>query len=241
MAIVERVYKMSKVALLLVNQPRFFEKGYQYIKQYILDPYNPDVFMHIWYDKDQIGKPYSAACWNAGQSDVIKPHVKEALLHLYKPIDSIFEPEKFWDSNLPRMSYEPNKGRQYSFITFSQFYSVMCANELKKQHERINNFTYDWVIKIRPDWAIQTLLNIDKMNNEIVYVPNNCPNPLFFNDQFAIGSSKNMDIYSSVFPHLDKYWIDGVQLVGEAMATHNLEVNKVKWAPIPIKHDIIRG
>jgi len=230
-----------RVALCISGQPRFFEKGFVYINNCIIKPFQPDVFMHIWYDKDHVGKPYSCAPWNNGISDNIKPHTMEALKHIYNPKLSIFEPEKFWDNNLQR-SYESNKGRQYSFITFSQFYSIMMANELKRQYERVNSFKYDWVIKIRTDWAIETLLPLQQMARSSVYVPDNCPDPKYFNDQFAVGTSENIDVYSSVFPNIDNYWVhDGVRLVGETMATHHLQVNKVSYIPLPISHSIIRS
>lgn len=230
-----------KVALLVVCQPRYYELGFPFINNCLIKPFNPDVFIHCWFDQNYIGRPYSASPWNAGHSDVMKPNTIQEMLHLYKPKSFTFEPEKFWDNNLQR-SYEQNKGRQYSYITFSQAYSQWYANELKCQYERINNFKYDWVVKIRTDWKIQTLLPLSMMNKDKLYVPDNCRNPKFINDQFAVGSSDNMNVYTSLFPHIDNYFVfDNIQLVGETMITHHLQVNKVPYKPIPISHEIIRG
>lgn len=55
-------------ALLIVGQARFFSKGYETIKKFILDEYNPNVFIHTWRYKDNKTK---AAPWN-NLGDIIK-------------------------------------------------------------------------------------------------------------------------------------------------------------------------
>jgi hypothetical protein len=177
-----------KVALCISGQPRFYESGYAYIKQYLLDTLNPDVFLHMWFDIKKVGQPYSCASWNNGCSDIVKANTVERMVEIYNPKDYIFEPEKFYDDNLIR-NYDSHKGVQSAFITFSQFYSIMMCNELRKQYEFINKFEYDWVIKIRPDWAIESYLQLSSINSDVIYVPNNCPDPNYITDQFAFGNS----------------------------------------------------
>jgi len=46
-----------KIALCLSGQPRFFERGYEFIKKNIIDPNdNVDIFTHLWFDKSDVGK-----------------------------------------------------------------------------------------------------------------------------------------------------------------------------------------
>jgi len=61
------IYIMN-CALLIVGQARFFSKGYETIKKFILDEYNPNVFIHTWRYKDNKTK---AAPWN-NLGDIIK-------------------------------------------------------------------------------------------------------------------------------------------------------------------------
>ena len=44
---------------------------------------------------------------------------------------------------------------------------------------------------------------MDELDNSIIYAPDDNSHNYGFNDQFALGSSKNMDVYSNVFPNIE--------------------------------------
>ncbi|MDR0579039.1 MAG: hypothetical protein LBG21_00330 [Campylobacteraceae bacterium] len=96
------------------------------------------------------------------------------------------------------------------------FYKIWDANRLKSEYENKNDFKYDCVIRTRTDIKfddieklIDTIKSITYKDNEIGTTSKSTgkkDNPYFFNDSFAIGSSKSMDEYASIFTFLNKYW-----------------------------------
>ena len=82
-------------------------------------------------------------------------------------------------------------------------YSIHKCNELKKNYEIENNFKYDFVIRTRYDFGLSEPIYIDNFDRNIIYAPNDNSHAYGFNDQFAIGSSENIDIYSDVYPSIE--------------------------------------
>jgi hypothetical protein len=55
-------------------------------------------------------------------------------------------------------------------------------------------------------------------------------NDKFPNDQFAISSSFNMNIYSKIFSNLEKYKQSGwTGFIGERILKHHLEMNNLNF------------
>ena len=82
------------------------------------------------------------------------------------------------------------------------WYKIYILNELRKNNEKINNFKYDIVIRIRPDLYI-----LDKKIDFIV--SDNIIYGRKFNDilldEFNYGNSEAMDNYASLYLYIDKY------------------------------------
>jgi hypothetical protein len=229
-----------KVALCLSGQPRFYKRGYEFINKFILNVYQPDIFMHVWFDKSKVGQPYLGSCWNNGRSDIVEDMTIENLQQLYNPIRVFHESEKFNNENLPRI-YDSNKARQESFITFSMFYSVLMANKLKIDYEIKNNFKYDCVLRMRFDWALDQLINLNNFDLNKLYCPNDCGTQKSINDQFAFSKSENMDIYSNTYNFIDDYWVnDRIKLIQESLLYHHLDKNGVEINPLNIRFKILR-
>ena len=85
----------------------------------------------------------------------------------------------------------------------SMHYSIHAANELKKQYERENNMKFDCVIRMRFDSDFEgKTLDVSKCSDGL-YIPEGEDWLGGINDQFALGSSESMDIYSNLINNLE--------------------------------------
>lgn len=114
---------------------------------------------------------------------------------------------------------------RYDIGPISMHYSIHMSNQLKCQYEKENNIIFDKVIRMRFD---------SDFEGKDLYV-NNLPNCLNIptgedwcggiNDQFALGSSLAMDIYSDFYKNMDK--IHNSQYHPETMLLRYLEMRNV--------------
>jgi len=193
-----------RIAACISGQPRSFEKGHEYIHENLLSKYDVDVFFHTWHNKDV-------------DYDLLK--------ELYQPKDFKIE--------LPLVDTFSNYTRIPSpkfpaYFTVSAFYSIFHSSRLRKEYELQNNFTYDWVVRLRFDYALNGTPDFS-LDNTKLYVPN-CRMVLekdFCNDQFAFGSSLTMTRYCSTYLNLDKFYNEGVTMIGEDMLQANLRKYKL--------------
>lgn len=193
----------KKIALCLSGQPRSVELAFPYVKNNILGGNDVTVFTFSWGKNNQ------------------------NILDLYKPALSIVREQNV----IPDFSQytrfpppQPNwKVKDPKLSTWSQLYAIAECNELKKQYEKENNMVFDWVIRSRFDFAINTYIPFEVLDNSKLYIPN-CrmtPERDFGNDQFAFSSSENMDNYSRCFYHINDFYNDGVQYMCEDFMSAN--------------------
>lgn len=209
-----------KIALCLSGQPRYLKIGYEYLKRYLLDVYDIDVFVHTWWDFDKIGKQFQLSeHMNYGRQCVLEESTLSDIYSLYKPKSFMYEQSKNFvcASNVDYGKCLPNS-------VYSMFYSIHKANELKCLHEQSSDFKYDIVIRSRFDIIINNLnfgdidLNSYFVSGEIYRTEQQC----IPNDQFCLSSSENMDIYSDVYNQLKTYETSNVPFVGERILKHHL-------------------
>jgi len=87
----------------------------------------------------------------------------------------------------------------------SMHYSIYKSNQLKKYYELKNNMIFDRVIRIRYDSDfLGKSLNLQDLNHDI-NIPEGEDWCGGINDQFAVGTSFGMDIYSNLFHEFDKF------------------------------------
>lgn len=125
-------------------------------------------------------------------------------------------------------NYEENN--KISVGTMSMYNKIFLANELKKEYEIENNFTYDFVIRIRPDLIIKEYLPdyiFDNMDDKI-YFPfiSNIFGYFGYPDFLAIGNSRIMDIYSNIFLYLKNEEI--ICNISETLLYNYLKIKKIK-------------
>ena len=214
-----------KIALCLSGQARFIEQGYrEVIYPYILQDNNIDVFIHTWeIPESQIGTPFLAG----GMHFVGEP-VSEGLIN--KTLN-LYNPQKYKVESQLSFPILPWDERHmhgfHSQNAYSMFYSIYQSNKLKTEYEIENNFKYDWVIRSRFDVKLNTKIEFNNYDKNIMNVPNGCFDPSNgYVDCFAFSNSSNMDIYSDVYNNMDEYLNNpNIKLCGEYILKQHLDIN----------------
>jgi len=211
---------MNKIALCISGQPRYIDEGYRQLYEFILSKYNVDCFIHTWWTDDLKNKQ---VILNDERKFIWDENTIEKMTKYYKPKLIMIQPQKIFNI-FNDINYETLNPQS----VFSMFYSIKIANDLKKIYEKENNIKYDLVIRCRTDIKFNKFnINLNNLNQEYVYADFVHTN--IVNDQFAISSSKNMDIYSYLFDMMNEYKNSGFKgFVGERLLTHHLNLNNLK-------------
>tara|TARA_R110001606_G_scaffold34013_2_gene100848 strand:- start:1158 stop:1904 length:747 start_codon:yes stop_codon:yes gene_type:complete len=234
-----------RIALCISGQARNSTSGYAGIKKHIIDfntnkGHSIDTYIHTWKtDAVDIGLPCT-------KSFETKLESHNTLLSLYNPESWMVEQQLKFDSSkhfVPVYLGGSEDGRA-CFNHQSMFYSILACNNLKTTRERIENFKYDLVIRIRPDCRVLYDVDLISIDTNFIYhrgdtppknVDSRVPNyPGKMNDHFAICNSKNMDIYSDCYNRLDELIRSGVPanpefLLGIWIDRNNIERRIIKF------------
>jgi len=192
-----------KIALCLSGQPRAFNQGYEFVHKNLLKDNDVKVFIHTW-ESGQAHEAiikYEAKTWQ----------VENALTNDLSKYTNVPPPQPNWKVKDPARS------------TWNQLYGVMKCNWLKSTYESYNEMKFDWVIRSRFDFALNTTIDFKHLDNTKLYIPNCRMTPArdFGNDQFAFSSSENMDKYADTYNHLDRFYDSGIQMMCEDMMSAN--------------------
>jgi hypothetical protein len=190
-----------KIALCIAGQPRGFKTAHEFVKRNLLDQYDVDVFIHTWESE----------------------HLEE-IAKLYNPVAMMVEKPLTEDFD-SKYTNTPNAKKWPPRFTVSSYYSIYRSCELKTIEELNSKVKYDWVIRTRFDYALNTVIPFAKLDNTKLYIPN-CrmvPTRDFGNDQFAFGSSDTMNGYMSTYLYLNHYYDQNVTMIGEDMCSANLK------------------
>ena len=213
------------VAACISGQLRFFEKSFELLQTNFLNLYHPDVFIHTWYNPAFENRQFESSHTKASQGSYSSNDLNKCIL-LYNPkCIAVSEPTNFYSFKIG--SRENN--------ACSMFYSIYSANNLKQNYETKNDKKYDWVLRLRFDWAYSNKVDLSLLDTAYIYVPDadqttSNPNNLHINDQFAIGSSKNMDIYSNAFLHASTVSTQGNEnILYNTLVSNNIAVKTLDW------------
>jgi hypothetical protein len=191
-----------KIALCLSGQARNVTQGYEYVKKNLLDGNDVTVFCHAWESP------------SVADIELYKP----AALMIEKPLTN--DLSKYTRVPPPQPNW---KVKDPARAAWNLMYSLKVANELKRVYEDENNMKFDWVIRSRYDFALNTPIPFDELDNTKLYIPNCRMTPArdFGNDQFALSSSENMDKYADAFSNIEKHYDNGTIMIGEEMMAAN--------------------
>ena len=234
-----------KIALCLSGQPRFIENHFQVYKQILLDHYDVDVFVHTWWDPN-----------NLSQHSVIpdrsertySPHALNAIYQLYQPKKMVHELPKFWTRQYEITEKQLEEGpswaknavggldagkRYLCNMTNSMWYSIMMANLLKEQYSVDNTIEYDMVVRGRFDFVPHVLLDFNQFilkEDDIVCHSTGLPYDMP-HDWFAFGPTESMNAYCGIYNHINELVKQSNRLDGwwcnELLIKHHLNNNNI--------------
>lgn len=219
-----------KVALCLSGQPRSVEQAFPYIKENIIKPNNPDIYVHAWVDENiRGGLPLNAGGHLA--SNPIPENIDDIILNLYGPTKYKFEEQiEFEDKNYNERKAPMIKPKNSQ----SQWYSVKQAFSLIEER-------YDAIIRMRFDWGIKIPIRVKDYNLDVVTSPNDCPHYKGINDQFAFSIHDHMMVYAQLYDHIDYIYNEqGIRYCDEQMLVQHLENFGIGINPVKIPYEIIR-
>ena len=237
-----------KVALCLSGQPRVIEVGYQKLKDALLDHNDVDVFVHTWFDADNLSTESVIPGREGHQLD---PHALEKISQLYQPKAMLVEKPKTWNRQFeyPQKTFEKahtwaleipgdnpiEKATGYlDNTTHCMWYSILMSNITKERYATESNTHYDWVIRNRFDYGPHVTIEFMEPpeDDSAVYYQHNPDHPDgMVGDWYAMGSTNAMNVYSGLFNCLgqlvrqsnkeDGYWCN------ELILKHHLKNNSI--------------
>lgn len=216
-----------KTAVCISGFLRTFELCYDSIVKNILNKLDCDVFIHTW---DVIGA--NLRHFDRKVSGLYTAGFHDKIHKMYAPKKMIVEPAINWELT-PIMIKQIEHGRDPRGV-LSMFYKIKACNDLKKEYEKENNFTYDCVIRLRADLTFQAPIPVDLGTNfNSLYIPR------FgdfggINDQLAYSGSQTMDKYCEMFDRIEEYLTLGVrinpeQLLKFHLVKNSLNIERVDW------------
>jgi hypothetical protein len=205
-----------RVAVCLSGQPRSVRETFPYIYNNIIKPNNADVFIHTYFDPDNL---YMEKIQLDRGNCSIDASIMDTVLELYKPkVYLVEKPKNFTKINFKmtefrlKSSRELNKHKNWTDEEhtkhiikqmMSQYYSIYKSNELKENYANENGFVYDFVIRLRFDLVPHQILTCEHYNpNFIYYQAMGHPDHLI-SDWINFGSNLIMNIYSSIYLHFE--------------------------------------
>ena len=237
-----------KVALCLSGQPRVIDIGYQKLKNALLDHNDVDVFVHTWFDDENLS---TESVIPGREGHQINPHAIDQIIHLYKPKAISVEKPKTWNRQFeyPQKTFEKahtwaleipgdnpiEKATGYlDNTTHCMWYSILMSNITKERYATESNTHYDWVIRNRFDYGPHVTIEFMEPpeDDSAVYYQHNPDHPDgMVGDWYAMGSTNAMNVYSGLFNCLgqlvrqsnkeDGYWCS------ELILKHHLKNNSI--------------
>jgi len=245
-----------KIALCLSGQPRSIDAGFSALNQSILKHNEVDVFIHTWFDENNLS---TNSVIPGREGNRLDANAIEKLKEYYNPKKILVDKPRFWNDKYEftdlcfvkawTWALEVNAGldsaKDYICNTAnSMFYSIMKSNELKNQYSVDNNVQYDLVIRNRIDFSPHMELKFDDMftdefeDNILIYHDLYQPDNMIA-DWFAMGRKHAMDVYSTVYNNIedlikqsneiDGYWCN------ELLLKHHIQNNKIKVEKVDFK------
>ena len=215
-----------KVAVCLSGQLREFENSN--ILNKVINPNSADVFLHTWYQDDDIGNEFSCNPKPCMSRQYLAKDADKRVLDMYSPreykIERPIDFTKLYDFN--KYNDKKNKGIKGMNNNLSMLHSMKVANDLSKVDK------YDCVIRARFDLKFSKRLIVDKFDMDVVNLFRTSILKLKKGkcyDWFAFSSSKVMDVYCSLFDEWDTTH-DAVGFIAPGwQLTHLIDSSGIKY------------
>ena len=195
-----------KIALQIFGHLRTFEECAPKLKEFVIDIYQPDIFIHSWDRLDHSTKTWYRDEKNSDKNIEINSEIINKVKELYNPKSILIESQDIIEE-------QPGYYGTDDYIKISlkgiksMLYSVHKVNSLRLDYERKTNQSYDLVIMIRPDIMPLAKLNIDDYISELKHNANSSVHLLFdvysklCGDKFFIIAGA-LDVYFLAYPNI---------------------------------------
>jgi len=207
-----------RTAICISGKMEEVEKDLPFTKLHLIDKYQADVFVSTWDDETDY---FGAVRLESEQLEGSVP-LTEFKQH-------VGEGERFRAYN-----NQLSMGTERENVV-CMLYKLWRCNELRRQYELENGFTYDCVIRFRCRITLYKFPLIQPKPNTI-YIPEGNDYMGGWNDQIALGDSAAMNEHSSLYPHLWEYREKRYPLHPESIYRKHLEERKLNVERFPSKY-----
>lgn len=237
-----------KVAVCISGGIRYPHLGLKSIQKIIPNEY-VKVFIHTWKieDKDSFLK----TIWGLEYKE--KDKIVETNLSCFDDynyekllVENYEETQKKFENLLSNLKFAPsdheNKDQFRNDVgPLSMHYSIYKSNQLKIEYEKENNIVFDWVIRMRTDSDFRhDVLDLSTLESNLNIPSGEDWAENAINDQFAIGTSHAMNLYSSLYHNIhytqsSKYYPE--TLLFTHLENMKLSANRIDF-PVRINNGI---
>jgi hypothetical protein len=235
-----------RVALCLSGQTRCFDRCFDSLRKYIIEPLNCDVFCHFW-DNSQIPPVWAETLYNDQNALAWQPLDGDYgldLIHKLSPRKLLIEPQKIFDVEAYANACTPENSRMQakSFVNpLSMYYSILMANYCKTTWEHRHGFRYDCVIRGRTDLLFHEEIPQTQLDDlSKIYLPEE-QGWGGYNDMFAFSSSDNMDVYADCINFIPVHFFErGGNFHPETFLKRHLEDKDMPVELTPMYYTLTR-
>ena len=220
------------IAICLSGSIRYPKIGLKSINKII--PNNIKIFIHTW--KNVKSGKFLKTIHRLQEKEGIKEMIDTDFNLLQYPYEKLQVDDFDIVYESIQSLYDSLKFNSYfrdDIGVLSMYYSIYQANKLKCEYENDNNMIFDRVIRMRFDSDfVNELLDLRKTITFDLCIPDTRFDYTGINDQFAIGSSKTMDIYSNVYQDIhDLTECDycGEEILKQQLDKHNIIPTRIKF------------
>jgi hypothetical protein len=173
--------------------------------------------------------------------------IQKVAMEAYQPKGLVVENQKDFDTsdfNRQQQNVRIRTGETRPKDVLSMFYGICEANKLRHKFQQENEITYDCVIRCRSDLFFHKSFDIrpfKEMVENYVILPDTHNWRDGKNDQLAISSPENMNIYCQAYDSIRSYYNLGGIFHPETFLSWYLEKNDILCCHVPIGYDIVRG
>ena len=220
------------IAICVSGSIRYPELGLKSINKII--PKGAKIFIHTW--KNVRSGKFLKTIHRLKEKEGIKEMIDtnfDLLEYSYEKLKVDDFSELYDDFKSLYDSLKFNSYERDDVGILSMYYSLYQANKLKSEYEKENNITFDKVVRMRFDSDfVNESLDLRKTASLDLCIPDTRFDYTGINDQFAIGSSQVMDIYSNIYqdmPELTKGHYCGEEILKQQLDKHNIIPTRIKF------------
>lgn len=217
------------IAICISGSVRYPHIGLESMKKIL--PSNGKVFIHTWSNvkSGKFLKTVHDLHYKEGIKEMINTDF-DLSQYSYEKIKvdnfgSKYDELKTLFDSLTFRPFERVRGRS-DIGVISMYYSIYQANKLKSEYEKENGIIFDQVVRMRFDSDfVNGILDLTKTINFDLCIPDIRFDYAGINDQFAVGSSKTMDIYSNIYKDIRD--LTDCEYCGEQLLQNQLKKNNI--------------